>query len=149
MKQSSQRDVARQAWELMFDYLMRTGPQRSAALGRRGLTPNDARALWSLLEEKGKPIGALAKSWDCDPSNVTFIIDRLVRSGLAKREEAPSDRRLKLVRLTPEGAKTKRDLLQEYLSPPADLAALPREDLELLVRLLQGLGPKRDWVATH
>src|ERR1051326_4896104 len=97
MPRRSRSADAQRAWELMFNYLMATGPSRSRALGKRGLTPNDARALWSLADDRGTPIGALAKLWDCDPSNATFIVDRLVRAGYARREESSSDRRVKLV----------------------------------------------------
>src|SRR5690242_18313955 len=73
---------------------------RSASLARRNLTPNDARALWSLQLDQGRPIGELAREWECDPSNATFIVDRLETAGLAARKPHPSDRRVKLVSLT-------------------------------------------------
>jgi DNA-binding MarR family transcriptional regulator len=129
----------------MFDYLMATSPKRADALAQRGLTPNDARALWSLFENEGKPTGALAKAWDCDPSNATFIVDRLVRADLATRQESAKDRRVKLVTLTAKGAEVKRELMKEYLAPPPDLAALPEEDLNALVAILRKLQPKRTW----
>lgn len=133
--------AAKRAWQLLFDYFMVTSPQRAEALADRGLTPNDARALWSLDADNGKPIGALAKSWKCDPSNATFIVDRLVRAGLALRLETPTDRRVKLVRLTTEGSKTKAELMRAYLSPPAELAALPIDDLKSLIDVLEKLRP--------
>jgi DNA-binding MarR family transcriptional regulator len=135
--------AAKRAWQLLFDYFMATSPQRAEALAERGLTPNDARALWSLDAAEGKPIGALAKAWKCDPSNATFIVDRLVRAGFASRSESPTDRRVKLVLLTADGLRTKEQLMAAYLSPPADLAALPVEDLETLAEVLEKLGVTR------
>ena len=123
----------------MFNYLVTTAPSRSLALGKRRLTPNDARALWSLSDKTGTPIGALAKIWKCDPSNATFIVDRLVQAGHARRDESASDRRVKLVRLTPQGARMKAELLAEYLVVPADLASLPQADLKVLVGILEKL----------
>ena len=140
MTRRSRTAAAKRAWKLMFDYFMATSPQRAEALAGRGLTPNDARALWSLDGAEGRPIGALAKAWRCDPSNATFIVDRLVRAGYALRSESPTDRRVKLVLLTDEGSRTKQELMGAYLSPPADLTALPVEDLETLVDILEKLG---------
>jgi DNA-binding MarR family transcriptional regulator len=141
MTRRSRATAAKQAWKLMFDYFTGTSPQRAEALASRGLTPNDARALWSLKGDEGMPIGALAKTWKCDPSNATFIVDRLVRAGFAKRLESPTDRRVKLVLLTSTGSGAKAELMAAYLSPPRDLAALPVEDLERLVEVLEKLMP--------
>jgi DNA-binding MarR family transcriptional regulator len=123
----------------MLDYLMATSPDRARSLERRGLTPNDARALWSLDGERVRPIGSLAKDWGCDPANATFIINRLERAGLAERRRSDSDGRVKLVALTPKGAATMQALLDEYRTPPRDLIGLPRADLEALVRILTKL----------
>jgi DNA-binding MarR family transcriptional regulator len=120
----------------MFDVLMSTSPARGRSLSVRGLTPNDARALWSLDEKEGRPIGTLAQDWECDPSNATFIIDRLERAGLAERRESPADRRVKLVGLTVKGAKTKEELLAEYRTPPPELFELGEVDLKTLIEVL-------------
>ena len=45
---ASKADLAARVWTLMFDYLIRSSPERTEALGRRGLTPNDSRALFTL-----------------------------------------------------------------------------------------------------
>jgi DNA-binding MarR family transcriptional regulator len=134
-------DLARHAWRLMFDYLTATSPTRTETLARRNLTANDARGLWSLRESEPRPIGTLAREWGCDPSNATFIIDRLVRAGLVERRESDTDRRVKQVRLTTEGARVKREILDEYHAPPDEVAALPKADLELLIRILGKLVP--------
>lgn len=129
--------LAETAWALMFDYLMTTSPDRQRSLESRGLTPNDARAVWSLDADEGRPIGALARDWGCDPSNATFIIDRLERAGLANRRPSDSDRRVKLVVLTDKGKATKLELLKEYRIPPASLARLGETDLRALVKVLE------------
>jgi DNA-binding MarR family transcriptional regulator len=136
--------LLRQAWSLMFDYLISTGPARQRSLARRALTPNDARALWTLDLETGRPIGTLAREWGCDPSNVTFIVDRLVKAGLVERRESETDRRVKLVRLTALGASTKQALLEEHRTPPESLAQLDRSDLEQLIRIMEKVRAARE-----
>lgn len=120
----------------MFDYLIRSAPHRTRSLAKRGLTPNDSRALFSLSVEQGRSMRALADAWQCDPSNATWIVDRLETLGFAERRSVPEDRRVKLVVLTPRGERTRNALLQEFHTPPPELAALGREDLEGLHRAL-------------
>jgi DNA-binding MarR family transcriptional regulator len=123
----------------MFDLLMRSAPERTASLARRGLTPNDSRALHALNTRPGLPMRSLADAWGCDPSNATWIVDRLETLGLAERRPSAADRRVKLVALTPKGQRTKAELMDEFYRPPVALAALERADLEALDRLLQKL----------
>src|SRR5580704_15245720 len=121
--------VARRIWQLMFEFLMRTAPDRGRSLGRRGLTANDSRALASLDPQEGRTMRSLADEWECDASNATWIVDRLERSGLAERRTVPHDRRVKLVVLTARGVKTKAELMEEFLTPPVELLDLDQRDL--------------------
>src|SRR5229473_3117919 len=128
--------LARRIWQLMFEFLMRTAPDRGRSLGRRGLTPNDSRALASLNPQEGRTMRSLADEWECDASNATWIVDRLERFGLAERRTVAHDRRVKLVVLTPRGAKTKADLMEEFLAPPATLLDMDQSDLETVLHAL-------------
>lgn len=135
----SKQAAAERAWRRMFEFLIATAPRRSAALGQRNLSPNDARALNFLDGGAGHPLSALAREWGCDPSNATAIVDRLERAGLAERRTKADDRRVKLVVLTPRGLAIKRELMAEFLAPPQELLALTRTDLETLERVLAKL----------
>jgi DNA-binding MarR family transcriptional regulator len=138
-RQLSKRALAEHAWRMMFEILTRTAPDRTASLGRRGLTPNDSRALFSLDPDKGRTMRSLADAWKCDPSNATWIVDRLEELGFAERRTAPDDRRVKLVLLTARGHKVRGELMKEFHQPPAVIAALEREDLERLHAILSKL----------
>ena len=129
--------LARRIWQLMFEFLMRTAPDRGRSLGRRGLTPNDSRALASLHPQEGRTMRSLADEWECDASNATWIVDRLERFGLAERRTVPHDRRVKLVVLTARGVETKAELMEEFLTPPAELLDMDQRDLETLRRALE------------
>ncbi|MFC2248043.1 MarR family winged helix-turn-helix transcriptional regulator [Labrys portucalensis] len=132
-------DRASAAWRLMFDYLMRSSPQRLESLQSRGLTPNDSRVLFTLDREEARPIGTLARQWGADPSTATWLVDRLERAGLAERSPAPGDRRVKLVRLTEKGEATRKELMEEYYRTPREVAALAPVDLAELVRIFSKL----------
>ena len=128
--------LARRVWQALFDLLIRSAPVRTASLARRGLTPNDSRALFSLDPRTGRSMRSLADEWQCDPSNATFIVDRLEELGLAARQPLLHDRRVKLVVLTRKGEKTRTDLLREFHEPPAEFDKLDRADLEALERIV-------------
>lgn len=137
--------LAADAWRSMFDFFIGTAPARTHSLGRRGLTPNDSRALMALQREAGKTMGALAQQWECDPANATWVIDRLERLGYAARQPSPTDRRARLVVLTDEGAKVKAAITREFYTPPPALLGLGASQLEelerLFVRLISEMRP--------
>jgi DNA-binding MarR family transcriptional regulator len=137
-------DPAAAAWRLMFDFLMKSAPARERSISRRGLTPNDARALFTLDASAGMPIGTLATRWGCDPSNATWIVDRLERADLAERRPSQEDRRVKLVTLTAAGVKTRRELLAEYHRPPPEFSRLTRAELTTLRGILTRLSQRGD-----
>lgn len=132
-------DSASAAWRLIFDFLMRSSPQRLESLRSRGLTPNDSRVLFTLDREEARPIGALARQWGADPSTATWLVDRLERAGLAERSAAPDDRRVKLVRLTGKGEVTRKELMEEHYRTPREVAALSSGDIEELTRIFTKL----------
>lgn len=123
----------------MFDFLMRTAPERARVLGRRNLTPNDGRALASLDRVQGRSMRSLADEWRCDASNATWIVDRLERLGLAERRVPANDRRVKLVVLTAKGLRTRRALVDAFHAPPEELRTLGHRALEALDRALAPL----------
>lgn len=129
-------DSATAVWRLIFDLFMHSAPERTESLRQRGLTPNDARALSSLDAPEGKPIGELARQWGSDPSNTTWVVDRLEKAGLVERRAAPEDRRVKLVALTTKGRQTRDELLAEFRKPPREIAMLDAGDLAALERIL-------------
>jgi DNA-binding MarR family transcriptional regulator len=128
--------LARRVWQGLFDLLIRSAPVRTASLAHRGLTPNDSRALFSLDPRTGRSMRSLADEWQCDPSNATFIVDRLEELGLASRQPLLNDKRVKLVMLTRKGDNTRTELLEEFHQPPAEFDGLDRSDLEALERIV-------------
>jgi DNA-binding MarR family transcriptional regulator len=140
-KAGSKTALASEVWRRLFDFLIATRAQRDRVLAGFGLTPNDVRALGSLEPEEGRSMRSLADAWGCDASNATWMIDRLEQRGLAERRSVPSDRRVKLVVLTPLGVKTRADLLEGVYRPPPELLQLDRGDLEALRTALAKLPP--------
>jgi len=72
----------------------------------------------------------------CEPSNATFVIDKLEKQGLVERRAHPTDRRAKHLVLTPEGAALRERLL-ELLVQDSPLGALTPEQQRTLQDLLK------------
>jgi DNA-binding MarR family transcriptional regulator len=105
-----------------------------ASMAEEGLSPMQAHAL--RLLEQPRAMSELAEVLWCDASNVTGIIDRLEARGLVERRPSPQDRRVKRLSLTEEGEHVRRRVVARMHRPPAELAALPRDDQRALRSLL-------------
>ncbi|MFF0491613.1 MarR family winged helix-turn-helix transcriptional regulator [Nocardia sp. NPDC004068] len=103
-----------------------------------GLTPSQVIA----LRELDAPITAreLAARMSCEPSNATFVLDRLEAQGLVERVPHPTDRRAKRIELTAAGRGSRKAVLAklETGSPLTRLGAAQQRELRDLLRLLVG-----------
>ncbi|MFH7595051.1 MarR family transcriptional regulator [Streptomyces racemochromogenes] len=104
---------------------------RAAALG---LTAAQATA----LREMSGPMTMreLAERMNCEPSNATFVVDRLEKNGLVERRPHPTDRRARLLLLTDEGAAQRARLL-DLLHVDSPVACLDPEEQRVLRDLLE------------
>jgi len=109
--------LAAQLAELVFDVMRALEAQVGVTLRDLDLTEPLAEVLWT-LEPEGDPLPRrdLAARLRCDPSNVTFLADRLEARGLIERVVDGRDRRLKAMRLTPAGVATRARLLAGFAS---------------------------------
>jgi DNA-binding MarR family transcriptional regulator len=139
MPNASKAKAAAEAWRLLFTFFIRTRHQRDEVLKQFGLTPNEIRALGDLDLKKGRPMRSLADDWGTDASNATWVIDRLEQHGYAERRSLPGDRRVKLVGLTPRGAKAKAAVMKAMYQPPPAMEAIAEEDLRMLAEILTRL----------
>jgi len=153
MRDRSKESLAAEAWRPIFDLMVSTAPERDALIRRLGLSPAESRALASLDPAHGRPMWALAREWGCDPSNATWLVDRLERQGLAARETVAGDRRVRSVVLTPKGSRLRARLVRAFYRPPALLGDLPRRDLEALrlasTRLPKPVRLEEEWAPSN
>ena len=85
---------------------------------RFGLTLTQYRALFHLKDEEGRSLSELAAILICDKSNMTSLVDKLEKEGLAERRPGKNgDRRYIRVVLTPQGRQLRSELIaaQEHL----------------------------------
>jgi len=77
-----------------------------------GLSTRQFWALQHLDAQEGRSMVDLSRVLLTDKSNITAIVDRLERAGLARRTPATHDRRVFLITLTPEGSRL-RDFVRK------------------------------------
>ncbi len=104
--------------------------QRAVSLG---LTAPQATALRELTGPM--TMRELAERMSCEPSNATFVVDKLEKRSLIERHPHPTDRRAKQLVLTPRGTALRERLL-ELLSSDSPLAGLTQEKRATLQQLL-------------
>jgi MarR family transcriptional regulator, organic hydroperoxide resistance regulator len=103
---------------------------RAATLG---LTASQGTALREL--SRPMTLRDLADRMSCEPSNITYVADRLEEQGYLERRPHPDDRRAKQLVLTPKGTELRERLL-ELLSEDSPLAPLAPEEQNVLRDLL-------------
>ena len=101
-----------------------------------GINPGSLKLLLSLDPDQPAPMYTLAEQIRCDASMVTWLVDRLEERGLVERRSSATDRRIKTVVLTREGADFRKRFEARLYEPPAAFKALPVEELEGLAKTL-------------
>jgi DNA-binding MarR family transcriptional regulator len=125
-------DPAREAWGLLVGLVY---PPPFLGIARElGLRPASMGALRAL--DRPRTMSEIAAVLHCDNSNVTGIVDGLEEKGLAAREPAPADRRVKLIALTAEGRRVRTRLTRAVEKPPAWVERLSEADRRALVEIL-------------
>ena len=111
--------------------------ERMAALGARlQISPGVIKTLMRLGKQDGVSMGDMARGIGVDPSYITALVDDLDARGLARREPAPYDRRVKIIVLTDAGRAVAQDIDQVLSVPPAAFSGLSQTELRQLRDLL-------------
>lgn len=127
---------AQEAWGYFWRIFQNDKPRRMAIMAELGLSFQQAMALTRLEPGTPLPMSALATSLHCDNSNVTGIVDRLEAAGLAERQAAEHDRRVKAIVLTAKGEAARAQVMSRVSQPPRALAGLSDEDAQALRDIL-------------
>src|SRR5262245_64221194 len=103
------------------------------------LSPAQCHVLHLIEPDRPMPMGQLATTLACDASNVTGLVDRLESRGLVQRLPSAGDRRVKVLVLTPTGARLRAVIVDRMAAPPAALERLSPGEQRELVRILERL----------
>lgn len=103
-----------------------------------GLTYPRARALWRLAEKPDMAQAELAFELELEQATMVRLLDRMEEHGLIERRPSPTDRRVKLIALTPHGeeqATMVRSIANQMRQEV--FADIDMDDLRGLTQLLQ------------
>ena len=135
MEQATKPQLAAEAWLTMSDLVL-DRLRRRAVTDATGLSFGKARAVRRLARHP-MSMGELAEAMDTEKPNATTIVDELESLGLVERRPHPTDRRAKLVEVTPAGRDLARRADEILATPPPSLTALSAKDLTTLRRILK------------
>jgi MarR family transcriptional regulator, organic hydroperoxide resistance regulator len=128
-----------EAWQLLVRFAFSQRADLPALAAELELSPAQCHLLNVIEPDAGIPMGQLAGALACDASNVTGLVDRLESRGLVERRPSAEDRRVKVLRLTPLGAKLRAALVERMTSPPPTLGRLSQADQQALAKILKRL----------
>lgn len=120
------------------------GMMRCAGTGRMvksGISMTHLHILWLLEHHGDLTMGRLAELVDVSLSNASGLIDRMEERGLVERIRVPDDRRIVLVRCSPEGARMRDEI--EAIKQDQMRSILGKLDRDQLTRLLGAVGDLR------
>ncbi len=127
------------AWQLLMKFYFVQRRHLPGWAGELGLSHVQCHVLHLIEPGQPVPMSRLAELLACDASNVTGLVDRLETRGLIERRPSPGDRRVKVLDLTPTGARLRNEMLGHMTGQPLPLSSLAPEERKMLVKLLERL----------
>jgi DNA-binding MarR family transcriptional regulator len=127
------------AWQLLVQFFFAQRAQLPPLAAELQLSPAQCHVLHRIEPGRPIPMGQLAETLACHASNVTGLVDRLESRGLVRRRPSATDRRVKVLDLTPTGSRLRTLLLDRMTTPPATLGRLSVREQRMLVRILTRL----------
>jgi DNA-binding MarR family transcriptional regulator len=122
-------------WKLLRDSAMTSLKED---FGARVSDCNLSMSQGKLIRELAHPQSQreLARRLHFDPSNITALADSMEARGLIERRPGASDRRFRLLALTPAGERLRLTLEERLAEPPAFLDRLTPAEQKQLLQLL-------------
>src|SRR3977135_805963 len=122
---------------------LRAPAQESLNLSEPGLGDSDFRVLEVLLSKGPLPVNTIGPKVWLTPGSISVAVDRLEKKALVKRSNT-SDRRVRLVELTPKGRALITKTFREHAAAMEEAArVLSKKERLILLQLLKKLGKGR------
>ena len=135
----SSKSQACEAWKLLIRLFFTQRADLPTVAAEFDLSPAQCHLLHLMQPAQPIPMGRIAEALACDASNVTGLVDRLESRGLVRRQPSAEDRRVKVLELTPAGARLRATVLERMTEPPESLDRLSTDEQRALVKILQRL----------
>jgi len=127
------------AWQLLMKFFFAQRAHLPASGAEFDLSPVQCHVLHLIEPGRPLPMRRLADTLSCDASNVTGLVDRMESRGLIQRLPSSDDRRVKVLQLTPTGARLRSQLLKHMTGRSRPLAKLSPRQQRALLEILEAL----------
>jgi MarR family 2-MHQ and catechol resistance regulon transcriptional repressor len=137
---AAERDALK-LWVVLSRARAAIAERAAADVARHELTLAEFGVLEALYHKGPMLLGEVQRSLLVSSGGVTYLVDRLERRGLVRRDQCTEDRRARYAVLTPEGEQFIRGVFLEHATAlGAALGGLTREEQREATRLLKKLG---------
>jgi DNA-binding MarR family transcriptional regulator len=120
----------------LMELFARTLDHQGGCLEALELTYSQAKLIWRLEASDTPSLKELARRCGVDPSNLSGVVDQLAARNLVTTRPAEHDKRVRIVRLTGEGVRTRRRLVVCLAQNPSigSLSATQQKQLLEILR---------------
>jgi MarR family 2-MHQ and catechol resistance regulon transcriptional repressor len=141
MMKKSDRIAAPRLWLVIAKSYRALSLLAEQSIANTGLCLTDFAALEALLHKGPLTISEIQDKVRLASGSMTAAVDRLEKLGLVNRKSSPSDRRARIVELTPQGKRLAVSCFEQHAKDlEALMSALSEKEMELLYRSLKKLG---------
>jgi MarR family transcriptional regulator, organic hydroperoxide resistance regulator len=120
----------------LMDLFAETLSHQGTCLETLELTYSQAKLLWRLEIGDMPSLKELARRCGVDPSNLAGVVDQLTERKLVYSRPAAHDKRVRVIRLTADGARLRRKLVACLAQNPS-IESLPRARQNQLLEILR------------
>ena len=132
MSHAPQKSEQEELVSRLMELFARSLDHQGICLETLELTYAQAKLIWRLEAGDTPSLKEAARRCGVDPSNLSSVVDQLTERGLMTSRPAQHDKRVRIVRLTGEGVRTRKRLLACLAENPAVGSLTPARQKELL-----------------
>ncbi len=137
----SDTSAALKLWIVLSRAQAAVAEHSRAHVAASGLSPMEFAALEALFSKGPLLVGELQEKVLISSGGMTYVVDQLVKKGLAERRPCPRDRRARYAALTDEGRALMERIFPDHARCIARaVGGLDEEETEVAIRLLKKLG---------
>jgi len=141
MTRKTESEEAMHAWLIWLKAGRAIGHYAFLRIKAEGLGDSDFRVLEALLHRDALPVNAIGPIVDLNPSSISVAVDRLFKKKLVDRVESETDRRVKIVSLTPSGRELIARVFKSHSEAVEEIfSTLPSRGVRSLEATMRTLG---------
>lgn len=108
---------------------------------RYGIRPEHFMIIELLYSKGPQTVQVISEKFSIPSGSITYVVNKLEKKGLVKRQPCPSDRRSSYVVLTEQGTDFLDDMFPQFVETISkNLSFVSNEEKELLTELIKKIG---------